>query len=267
METLVPAKTPEVWFDVHVFQARPCISSRLSAMPSHPRLPLHNAPNPHRTPTTSPFRFPHSSLLLIRPLPPASPQNPLPATDPPPPPPLLPLQILPAPPPQLIHPPTAHQHARDHVHQLHQQRQEAAARLRHREEDGFDVELEEDARDGLFGDGVRGRRDGVLVREDGGGGDVGGGGEGGLLGVLGGFVGGVGVGGGGEGEGKRGEGRGVHGAGVDGGDDGEVVLEAVEVVWGGSERVVEGVEEGGVERAEGEFGDEVGEVEGCQGAS
>lgn len=67
-------------------------------------------------------------------------------------------------------------------------------------------------------------------------------------------------------KGRRGRGRGKGGrrrggAGEDGGDDGEVVLKAVEVVGGGGEGVVERVEEGGVERAKGEFGDEVGEVE------
>lgn len=53
--------------------------------------------------------------------------------------------------------------------------------------------------------------------------------------------------------------------GVDGGDDGEVVLEFVEVVFGGGDGVVEGVDEGGVVGAEGELLDVVGEVEawGC----
>ena len=48
---------------------------------------------------------------------------------------------------------------------------------------------------------------------------------------------------------------GVGGAGVDCGDDGEVVLEAVEVGFCCGEGAVEGVEEGGVEWAEGEFVD------------
>lgn len=58
-------------------------------------------------------------------------------------------------------------------------------------------------------------------------------------------------------------GEGGEGVGVDGGHDGEVVLEFFEV--GGSRRSssVEGVEEGGVEGAEGEFVDVVGEVEFC----
>ena len=98
--------------------------------------------------------------------------------------------------------------------------------------------------------GLRG--DGVLVGEDG----VAGGFRSLLLvfGALG--------GGGGGGRGRGGEG-GVRGAGVDGGDDGEVVLEAVEVVRRPGEGTVERVEQGGVEGPEGEFVDEVREVEGC----
>lgn len=56
--------------------------------------------------------------------------------------------------------------------------------------------------------------------------------------------------------------RGGRGAGVDGGDDGEVVLKFVEVVVRGGGGAVEGVEEGRVEGTEGEFVDDVGEVEG-----
>jgi hypothetical protein len=51
--------------------------------------------------------------------------------------------------------------------------------------------------------------------------------------------------------------------GVDGGYDGEVVLKFVEVVFGCSDGVVEGVDEGGVVRAEGQFLDVVGKVEAC----
>lgn len=60
-----------------------------------------------------------------------------------------------------------------------------------------------------------------------------------------------------------GRGFGSGGAGVDGGDDGEVVLVFVEVGVGGGVGFVEGVEEGGVEGSEGEFVDDVGEVECC----
>lgn len=50
--------------------------------------------------------------------------------------------------------------------------------------------------------------------------------------------------------------------GVGGGDDGDVVLVFEEVGWSGADGVVEGVEEGRVEGAEGEFVDDVREVEG-----
>lgn len=56
-------------------------------------------------------------------------------------------------------------------------------------------------------------------------------------------------------------------ASVDRRYDGEVVLEFMEVGFGSGgqgEGVVEGVEEGGVVRAEGELGQGVGEVEGCR---
>ena len=103
--------------------------------------------------------------------------------------------------------------------------------LPYRQQDRFDVEFEKDARHAALVDGVALRGDGVLVRDD-----CGGGGGGGV-------------------------GRG--GAGVDCGDDGEVVLVFVEVGGGGGVGSVEGVEEGGVEGSEGEFVDGVGEVEGC----
>lgn len=48
---------------------------------------------------------------------------------------------------------------------------------------------------------------------------------------------------------------------VDGGHDGEVVLEFMEVGGGEVDGAVEGVDEGRVEVAEGQFGDDVGEVE------
>lgn len=63
----------------------------------------------------------------------------------------------------------------------------------------------------------------------------------------------------------RGRRRGGRGAGVDGGDDGEVVLEFVEVVVRGGGGAVERVKEGRVEGPEGEFVDDVGEVEGWMG--
>lgn len=59
-------------------------------------------------------------------------------------------------------------------------------------------------------------------------------------------------------------GVGVEGAsalGVEGGDDGEEVLVLVVVGFGGGDGFIERVEESRVVRAEGEFGDHVGEVE------
>lgn len=64
---------------------------------------------------------------------------------------------------------------------------------------------------------------------------------------------------------EEGEERGV--VGVDGGDDGEVVLELVEVVFAGGrggDGVIEGILEGGVVWAEGHFADDVGEIECCR---
>jgi hypothetical protein len=72
--------------------------------------------------------------------------------------------------------------------------------------------------------------------------------EGGRLGDCGGV----------EGAGARG---GEAATGEDGGHDGEVVLEFVEVLVGRGGRFVERVEEALVVGAEGEFGDDVGEVE------
>ena len=64
---------------------------------------------------------------------------------------------------------------------------------------------------------------------------------------------------GGAGEGGDG-GRGAR-DGVDGGYYREEVLEAVEVVGSTGDGAVEGVDEGGIEGAEGELGNYVGEVE------
>ena len=57
----------------------------------------------------------------------------------------------------------------------------------------------------------------------------------------------------------------MGGAAEEGGDYGEVVLVFEEVGRSCGDCVVEGVEEGGVEGAEGEFVDYVGEVEGWVG--
>lgn len=53
--------------------------------------------------------------------------------------------------------------------------------------------------------------------------------------------------------------------GVDGGDDGEVVLVFVEMIFGRRVRAVERLRDGGEEGSEGELVDVVGEVEGCVG--
>jgi len=137
------------------------------------------------------------------------------------------------PPAQLIAPAPTNQHPTHNIHQPDAQRQQSALLLGNGEQDGLDVEFEEDAGDHALADHVRLGGDSVLVRDDG----V-------FVSVE------VGRGGGGE------------GAGVDGGHDGEVVLEFEEVERGGVEGAVERVEEGGVEGPEGEFGDEVREVEG-----
>lgn len=57
-------------------------------------------------------------------------------------------------------------------------------------------------------------------------------------------------------------GGGAGGFGVNGWYDGEEVLVFVVVGFSGGDGFVEGVEDGWVVRAEGEFGDHVGEVEG-----
>lgn len=157
-----------------------------------------------------------------------------------------PKNLLP-PPRQLIAPPAPDQHPADHIHHPDHQPQKRHALLPHRQQNRLDVELEEDARDGAFVHGVRLRGRGVLVRDDG---------------VARAVI---------RREGRRvvrvvGRGgrqwRRGGGAGVDGGDDGEVVLEFIEVIVRGGGGAVEGVEEGRVEGTEGEFVDDVGEVEG-----
>lgn len=112
------------------------------------------------------------------------------------------------------------------VHNLDDEAQEAIARLLDVQQDGLHVVLEEDAGDVALADDVGLLGDGVLVREEGA--------------VV---VGGAGV------------------DAVDGRDDGEEVLELVEVVWGGLNGAVERVGEGWVVVSKGEFVDDVGEVE------
>ena len=147
------------------------------------------------------------------------------------------LHVLPSPPPQLIAPAASDQHPADDVHDPDTQRQETATTLADGEQYRLDVELEENAGDALLGYLVRLGGDGVLVGEDGAGGGerrVGGAVQGNPVGEC---------------------------AGVDGGYDGEVVLELVEVRVGGGKGMVERIEEGGVEGPERELIYYVGEVE------
>lgn len=55
--------------------------------------------------------------------------------------------------------------------------------------------------------------------------------------------------------------------GVDGRNDGEVVLEFVEMFWSAGEGMVQRIEEGRVMWAERELGDQVREVESCNNMS
>lgn len=126
-------------------------------------------------------------------------------------------------------PVSSHQHATQDIHDLEEEAQEAISALLDRQHQRLDVVLEEDAGQRMLVDRAILIGHGVLVCGDGSfGGDA------------------EGVGG---------------GDGVDGGYDGEEVLEFVKGVGGGGDGAVEWVDQRGVERAEGEFGDDVGEVE------
>lgn len=121
-----------------------------------------------------------------------------------------------------VSPVAGDQDATDDVDQLDEENQEAVACLANGQHDGLNVVLDKDAGD------VR-----VL---------------GNLLAALGdGVL--VGL-------------DGAAAVGVDGGDDGEVVLELVEVGGGSVDGAVEGVDERRVKGAVGELGDDVGKVEG-----
>lgn len=67
---------------------------------------------------------------------------------------------------QLKHPPAAHNHPANHIHQPHDQAEETRPALRHNQQDGFDVVFEEHPRNGVAGDFARLRGRGVLVGED-----------------------------------------------------------------------------------------------------
>lgn len=121
-------------------------------------------------------------------------------------------------------PMSRNQHATKHIHDLHHKPQEPLSTLLHGQQHRFNIVFEEYARNRALADDVRLLGDGVLVCEN-----------------------------------RRSVVGGVNG--VDGGNDREEVLEFVEVVRCGGYGTVEGVDEGGVEGAEGEFGDYVREVE------
>jgi hypothetical protein len=127
------------------------------------------------------------------------------------------------------------QHTTKNIHNLDTELEKALSALLHHKEYRLDVIFEKYPRHGALADLVGLFRHGVLVREERGGTAEGGDG-----------------------------GRGARDR-VDGGHYRKEVLEAVEVVGGPRDGAVEGVDEGGVEGAEGELGDYVGEVE-CWGA-
>lgn len=111
--------------------------------------------------------------------------------------------------------------AADDVDELDEEDDEAVAGLVDGEQDGLNIVLDKDAGDG-----------GVLVN---------------LLALL--------------GDGVLIRLDGAAADAVDGGDDGEVVLELVKVGAGDIDSAVEGVDEGRVERPVGELGDDVRKVE------
>lgn len=119
-----------------------------------------------------------------------------------------------------------HDHARQHIDNLEQELQKARTRLLDEQQNGLNVVLDKDAGDVVVVDGFALLGHGKLVGEDG---------------VAGGAL---------------------AADGVDGRNDGEVVLELVEVVRSQVNGEVEGVLERGVKGAKGELVDDVGKVEG-----
>ena len=129
----------------------------------------------------------------------------------------------------MVAPASANKNPADDVDHAHQQRHEAALLFADRQQNGLDVKLEKDARDGVVVDLVRLGRDGVLVGEDRGGARVG-------------WV------------------R-FRGARVDGRHDREVVLVSPEVGRRRREGPVQRVLERWVEWSEGKFVDYMGKIE------
>lgn len=121
------------------------------------------------------------------------------------------------------------QHATHHIHNLDDEFEKSIAALLDLQQERLDIVFEEDSRHAAFVDVLVLRRDGVLVC--------------------------------GEESGARGGREGGWGEGIDGWDDGEEVLEFVEVGGGGGDGAVEGIEKGWVIGSEGKFGDYVAEVE------
>ena len=153
------------------------------------------------------------------------PQHPLTMSAPPSPPPNLNRPIA-----QPIPPMTRHEHTAQHIHDLNHEQEKTIPRLDNVEQDRLNVVFHKNARDHVLGDLAALLGDGVLVRK----------------------------------EGARAHLVRVADA-VGGGDDGEEVLELVEVRGRQVDGLVERVDEGREEGAEGELRDDVREVEGWVG--
>lgn len=172
------------------------------------------------------------NILLLGMLPRQHTLGPIPPSPPP-------LHQVNHPPRKLVNPAPSNNNPRNRVHQPNQQRQEAPALLTNKQQNRLDVILEEDPGhvERVLGDTVGLAGGGVLVRED----------EVLVVAVL--------------LDGGWGRVRVARAFGVDGRDHREEVLEFVVVGLAGRDGFVERVENRGVVRAEGEFGDHVGEVE------
>lgn len=131
---------------------------------------------------------------------------------------------------QPVAPVPSHEGAAHHVNNLDEEDEEAVALLGDVEQDWLDVVLEEDTGNDALIDLVALLRHGELIRDN-----------------------------------RRGYTRVGVSEAIDGGHDGHEVLELVEVALGRVDRRVEGVDEGRIEGAEGEFVDDMGEVESCAG--
>jgi hypothetical protein len=78
----------------------------------------------------------------------------------------FPSQHVPKPPAQLKHPAASYKYPRDHIDESHYQCQKITPLLRHDEQDGLDVILEEDARYSVFCHFARLRRCRILICEE-----------------------------------------------------------------------------------------------------